>query len=59
MTAPRFELELTTDPTAFLAAAGAHLAADPVVTTVVATVTDRAVEEDRRGDLAGGHPRWW
>ena len=32
-------VEFTTDPAAFLAAAEAHLAADPVVTTVVATVT--------------------
>lgn len=56
MTAPLFDLELTTDPTAFLAATGAYLAADPVVTTVVATVTARAV---RDADATAGHPRWW
>jgi len=48
-------LELTDDPAAFLAAAGSHLAADPVVSTVVATVAARLA----RG---GGHDlpyRWW
>ncbi len=48
-------LELLDDPTAFLDAAAGHLAADPVVTTVVATVTARLA--------AGAGPatpyRWW
>ncbi|SDC72448.1 GNAT family N-acetyltransferase [Nocardioides lianchengensis] len=52
-------LELTTDPSAFLALSGEHLAADPVLTTVVASVTARAVDEDARGVLPGAHPRWW
>ena len=39
------ELHLTTDPAAFLARAGAHLAADPVLGTVVATVAERAVRD--------------
>lgn len=53
-------LELTEDPAAFLAAADAYLRADPVLTTVVATVTQRARAEDERGRAtAGGQPRWW
>lgn len=34
-------LEFVTDPAAFLEAASSHLAADPVVTTVIASVTER------------------
>lgn len=52
-------LELTTDPRAFLAAVGECLAADPVGTTLVATVTARAVADDERGVVPGSHPRWW
>ena len=39
------QLEFHDDPAAFLEAAGDHLAADPVLNTVVATVTRRAVED--------------
>jgi predicted GNAT family acetyltransferase len=49
------QLELTDDPAAFLRDAADHLAADPVVTTVIATVTARIA----RG---GGSPapyEWW
>lgn len=53
---PDLRLELTTDPAAFLDAAGDLLAADPVVATVVATVTANAV---RDAAPAAGHPRWW
>lgn len=50
-------LEFHDDPAAFLEAAGDHLAADPVLNTVVATVTRRAVEGV---DLPRGTgPRWW
>ncbi|WP_244932042.1 GNAT family N-acetyltransferase [Nocardioides sp. W7] len=59
MSAAVLRLDLTTDPSAFLAAAGELLAADPVRTTLVATVTARAIAEDERGVLPGPHPRWW
>ncbi len=52
-------VEFTEDPAAFLAAAGSHLAQDPVLTTVVSTVADRAVAEDRVGRPRPPHPRWW
>lgn len=59
MTTEPLQLDLTTDPRAFLAAAGDLLAADPVLTTVISTVTARAVAADERGDPPAGHPRWW
>ena len=49
------------DPAAFLAEAGDHLAAEPVLATVVATVTETAAAEDAAGiapDPAMRH-RWW
>ncbi|CAI9418503.1 GNAT family N-acetyltransferase [Nocardioides sp. T2.26MG-1] len=52
-------LEIIDDPVAFLAAAGEHLAADPVVTTVIASVTERLALADERGLPPGEHPRWW
>ncbi len=52
------ELEFLTDPAAFLAAAGDHLALDPVISTVISSVADRAVR-----DLADGRQPpaedWW
>lgn len=59
MTPGPLRLDLTTDPRAFLAAASDLLAADPVLTTVISTVTARAVAADERGAPATGHPRWW
>jgi predicted GNAT family acetyltransferase len=60
MTQECFELELIEDPAAFLAAAEGYLRADPVLTTVVATVTQRArAEAGRGGHEPAGHPRWW
>jgi predicted GNAT family acetyltransferase len=51
------DLEFHGDPAGFLEVAGEHLAADPVLSTVVATVARRAVEAV---DLARGTgPRWW
>ena len=50
---------LTGDPAEFLDLAEAHLAADPVLTTVVATVTHRAIVAVREGRPAPAHPRWW
>lgn len=52
-------VHLTEDPAAFLAEAADHLAADPVVSTVIASVTRRAVDADERGVPRGEHPRWW
>ena len=48
-------VELTDDPAAFLRDAEAHLAADPVVTTVIATVTARLA----RGGEGDAPHRWW
>ncbi len=49
-------LDFHDDPRAFLDAAGEHLAADPLVSTVVTTVAHRAAD----GELPGGDgPRWW
>jgi len=55
----RFALEFTEDPNAFLLRSGGLLEADPVLSTVVATATARAVEEDEAGRAAPEHPRWW
>ena len=50
------DLEFFDDPRAFLDVAAEHLSAEPVLNTVVSTVTYRAME----GGLAGGPgPRWW
>ena len=54
-----FTVEITADPAAFLAVASEHLALDPVVTTVVSTVTHRAADEVARGLPDPEHPRWW
>lgn len=48
-------LHLFEDPADFLAAAGAHLAADPVLGTVVATIADRAVA----GRVEQAPHHWW
>lgn len=54
------ELEHFTDPSAFLVAAGEHLAADPVLNTVVTTVTERSRDEIAAGvPQDDSHPRWW
>lgn len=50
-------LELTEDPARFLAAAGEHLAADPVLTTVIASVTARLAAGGGYG--ADAPHRWW
>ena len=51
------DLEFHEDPAAFLDVAGEHLAAEPVLSTVVATVT---ATRGGRWDLARGTgPRWW
>jgi RimJ/RimL family protein N-acetyltransferase len=52
-------LQLLDDPAAFLAAAGSHLAADPVLNTVIASVTQRVAAADAQGRPSGDFPRWW
>src|SRR5690349_5944748 len=47
-------LQFLADPADFLAAAGAYLAADPVVNTVVTTVAHRQVAEPARSERD-----WW
>jgi len=53
------EVLITEDPAEFLALAEGHLAADPVLTTVVSTVTHRVLAQVARGVPAPPHPRWW
>jgi hypothetical protein len=54
-----YELDFHDDPRLFLEVADDLLAADPVLTTVLASVTARAVAADERGEVPGDHPRWW
>ena len=53
------KVELHEDPAAFLAAAGDHLAREPVVSTVVATVAENAVRDDATGAGYDAPYRWW
>jgi GNAT superfamily N-acetyltransferase len=55
----RFAFEFTDDPRAFLLRSGGLLEADPVLGTVVASVTARAIDDLQRGEPAPEHPRWW
>jgi hypothetical protein len=61
MAASAAAVELYTDPRTFLAEAGQHLAAAPVINTVVATTTERMARRlDERGDLPTlGYEPWW
>ena len=53
-------LEFCTDPGDFLRSAGEHLAQDPVLTTVVATVTARMRDEIAAGvPQDESYPCWW
>ena len=52
-------LEFLDDPAVFLDAAAAHLGADPVLSTVIASVTQRLATADAQGRPRGEHPRWW
>jgi len=57
---PAYGVELTTDPAAFLAMAETYLAADPVLTTVMATVTSRHRDERAAGlTPPSDQPQWW
>ena len=51
-------LQFTTDPAEFLAAAGDHLAADPVLSTVVSTIAQRSVDQLAAG-VAQPERDWW
>jgi GNAT superfamily N-acetyltransferase len=58
------ELEFFTDPAAFLDVAGDLLAADPVLGTVIAGVSDRTARElvdgiDSWTDVGAPFARWW
>lgn len=53
------DLEFYDDPAAFLAVAGDHLAVEPVVSTVVATVARHAVADDAAGVEQVAPYRWW
>src|SRR5688572_22981213 len=50
-----FTVDVLTEPAAFLEIAGDLLTADPVVGTVMATVTSRLVGEPAPAD----RPQWW
>jgi GNAT superfamily N-acetyltransferase len=53
-------MQFYSDPAEFLAVAGDRLAADPVVSTVVATVAERAARERVLGEPAHPHaPHWY
>lgn len=52
-------LEFHDDPREFLAAAREHLAVQPVLSTVVASVADLAAREDAAGIEHGLPHRWW
>ncbi|MDQ7909757.1 GNAT family N-acetyltransferase [Phytohabitans sp. ZYX-F-186] len=51
-------LRFFTDPGEFLAVAGDHLAADPVVSTVVTTATHRVLSQ-RSAGIAQSDRNWW
>jgi RimJ/RimL family protein N-acetyltransferase len=53
------KVELHEDPAAFLAAARDHLSREPVVSTVVTTVTENAVRDDAAGLGYDAPYRWW
>jgi GNAT superfamily N-acetyltransferase len=57
---PTFRVDFTTEPQTFLDSADALLAADPVITTVVATVTSRYRDLRAAGEPSPtGWPEWW
>ena len=52
------QLQFCTDPAEFLAAAGDHLAADPVVSTVVTSLAHRVLSQQDDG-IAQPDRNWW
>ncbi|CAB4693274.1 MAG: GNAT family N-acetyltransferase [Actinobacteria bacterium] len=57
MPTPACRFEFTEDAVAFRERAQSYLAADPVTTTVVSTIVDRAIREGATEPPP--HPRWW
>lgn len=53
------KVQFFTDPAEFLAVAGPVLAADPVIGSVVATISERAVRERAAGVPVPDGPCWW
>lgn len=53
------DVQFFTDPAEFLVVAGTVLAADPVVGSVVATISERAVRERADGVPPPDGPCWW
>ena len=51
-------LQFCTDPAEFLAAAGDHLASDPVISTVVTTIAHRVLSQQSDGIVAPDRD-WW
>ena len=51
-------LEFSSDPADFLTAAGEHLKADPVISTVVTTIAHRVLAQQAEG-IARAGPHWW
>ncbi|WP_129783660.1 GNAT family N-acetyltransferase [Promicromonospora panici] len=54
-----YSVEILDDPAAVLAVAGDLLAADPVASSVVASVTHHAVRSFAAGGPRPAHPMWW
>jgi GNAT superfamily N-acetyltransferase len=54
-----YTVEFAEDASAFLAAAGDHLALDPVLSTVVSTVAHRTVAAQAANTEPPPHPRWF
>ncbi|SDT30131.1 GNAT family N-acetyltransferase [Microlunatus soli] len=54
-----YELRFTPDAAGFLATAGDRLARQPVLSTVIATIADRAVAEDAEGIQRDPDRPWW
>jgi GNAT superfamily N-acetyltransferase len=59
MSDPPVRLTFLTDPQDFLTSAAEFLAADPVLSTVVATVTTRVRDQLADGQVAPDDRRWW
>lgn len=55
---PGMRLEFCTDPAKFLSMAGGHLAADPVLSTVVTTMAHRTLSQQRE-DILPADRDWW
>src|SRR5689334_17974470 len=58
-TATPYDVWFTEDPAAFLAVAQDRLALDPVLTTVVSSVTHRIERQRTAGAARPAHPQWW